>query len=150
MTLAKEIRRRLVDTMRSLVGVPYIWGSKDPRVGLDCSGAVSVCLERVGIVPGGWRLTHTAEGIRDWAIPVPLVEAEPGDLVFYGSPMRISHVMMLLDEITVIGSAGGGPRCTMPEIAESIGAGVQLKPLGYRRDLVELRRAPLPAGLLAG
>ncbi|HET6810692.1 MAG TPA: transglycosylase SLT domain-containing protein [Acidimicrobiales bacterium] len=64
------------------LGVPYRWGGTDPATGLDCSGLVQVVYGRLGV-----QLPRTSQEQQQVGVPVPSVaQAQPGDLVFYGSP----------------------------------------------------------------
>lgn len=61
------------------VGIPYVYGGKDPASGLDCSGFVWVVLKRAGMsVP-----YRTSDGLQAWATPITAASAQPGDLVFW-------------------------------------------------------------------
>jgi cell wall-associated NlpC family hydrolase len=139
-----EIRQRLLWSMLKLQGTPYLWGGKDPATGLDCSGAVGCCLEENQIVPAGWKLSHNADAIAAWCNSIPAIDAEPGDLVFYGSQYKINHVMMVAGEGEVVGAAGGGRWCTTIATAQARGAEVKKVRVGYRMDVVRYGRIPLP------
>jgi peptidoglycan DL-endopeptidase CwlO len=71
----------------SVVGTTYVWGSASPSVGFDCSGLTSWAWAQAGVY-----LPH--QSAQQYAsIPhVPSSAAQPGDLIFYYSP--ISHVGM--------------------------------------------------------
>lgn len=82
----------LVERIRSLLGVPYLWGGRTP-VGLDCSALVQLLLLEQGVV-----LPRDAHEQYRASIPLPLSEvAEFGDLLFFGSPRgRMAHVGLAL------------------------------------------------------
>lgn len=66
---------------RTLVGsgIPYVFGGKDPLVGLDCSGFVWWALKKAGYdVP-----YRNSDGLRAWTTPISAGEAALGDLVFW-------------------------------------------------------------------
>ncbi|HET9732157.1 MAG TPA: NlpC/P60 family protein [Acidimicrobiales bacterium] len=64
------------------LGVPYQWGGTDPSTGLDCSGLVQLTFGQLGI-----QLPRTSQEQQQVGSPVASVtQAQPGDLVFYGSP----------------------------------------------------------------
>jgi cell wall-associated NlpC family hydrolase len=64
------------------LGVPYVYGGTDPSTGLDCSALVQRTFADLGV-----SLPRTAAEQSQVGTPVAsLAEAQPGDLVFYGSP----------------------------------------------------------------
>ena len=64
------------------LGVPYRWGGTNPSTGLDCSGLVQLVYGQLGV-----QLPRTSQQQQQVGVPVPSVaQAQPGDLVFYGSP----------------------------------------------------------------
>jgi peptidoglycan DL-endopeptidase CwlO len=69
----------------SQLGVPYVAYASSPGVGFDCSGLTSWAWGQAGV-----SLPHQS-GMQSAALPhVPPSDAQPGDLIFYYSP--ISHV----------------------------------------------------------
>lgn len=73
------------------LGVPYKWGGVDPKSGLDCSGLVVVVFQKLGK-----NLPHYSRAQAQLGTPVSYNELQPGDLVFFGSP--IHHVGIYLGE----------------------------------------------------
>ena len=64
------------------LGVPYQWGGTDPATGLDCSALVQRVYGDMGVpLP---RLA--ADQARQGTAVASLADAQPGDLVAYGSP----------------------------------------------------------------
>lgn len=76
----------VVADARRYLGVPYRWGGTDPSTGLDCSGLTQQVYGDLGIslprVSSDQANVGTAVG--------SLSDAQPGDLLFFGSP--IHHV----------------------------------------------------------
>jgi cell wall-associated NlpC family hydrolase len=68
----------VVDTARSMLGVPYRFGGSTPK-GFDCSGLVVYSFKQAGR-PG---LPHSARVLERVAHPVSLRELQPGDLLFF-------------------------------------------------------------------
>lgn len=71
----------LVGIARSFIGrgIPYLYGGKDPAVGLDCSGFIWVVLKQ-----GGYNVPYRSSGaLAAWATPISASQAVPGDLVFW-------------------------------------------------------------------
>jgi cell wall-associated NlpC family hydrolase len=79
----------------NLTGIPYVWGSDDPAVGLDCSGLTEVAWRA-----GGVSLPHSS-AMQYNAVPhVSRDQIQPGDLLFFYSP--IHHVAIYVGNNTMI------------------------------------------------
>jgi hypothetical protein len=126
----------------ALQGLPYRWGGKDPKMGLDCSGLVTW----VAYVLGGRdrRGTHNSERLRlEWE---ELVEPQAGDVALYGPPKGPAvHVVVCLGgpHDRIIGANGGNRSVTTIEAAHDKRAFVKTHPSPhYRADLIGYRRNP--------
>ncbi|HVB27345.1 MAG TPA: C40 family peptidase, partial [Mycobacteriales bacterium] len=73
------------------LGDRYVWGGVGPHV-WDCSGLTSVLWAEAG----GVHIPRIAAAQQAWALPVPLEQVLPGDLVFFGRPA--SHVGLALGD----------------------------------------------------
>ena len=72
----------VVSDAEQYLGVPYVWGGTNPATGLDCSGLVQRVFGDLGISMPRVAAEQAMQGT-----PVPsLADAQPGDLVTYGSP----------------------------------------------------------------
>lgn len=94
----------------SLTGVPYKWGGRSPKEGLDCSNLVRILLHSQGIELD--NAYSAAELFLHFSRlhPVTQTEQKPsfGSLIFYGKNKQdIEHVAMALSATTQIESAGG-------------------------------------------
>jgi cell wall-associated NlpC family hydrolase len=79
----------------TLIGIPYVWGSADPSVGLDCSGLTLVAWQA-----GGVSLPHSS-AMQYAAVPhVSRDQLQPGDLLFFYTP--IHHVAIYVGNNTMI------------------------------------------------
>ncbi|HSH61670.1 MAG TPA: NlpC/P60 family protein, partial [Acidimicrobiales bacterium] len=99
-------------------GKPYRWGAAGPD-SFDCSG-LTLWAWRAG----GKSLPHSSRAQFSATSRVPLSQIQPGDLVFYGSP--IHHMGIYV---------GGG---TMVEASQT-GTPVRYASI-YRRDMVGVGR----------
>ncbi|MHA6799011.1 C40 family peptidase [Bounagaea algeriensis] len=69
-------------------GSPYVWGAKGPDT-FDCSGLTYWAYQQAGVSIGGSTKTQVSDGKS-----VSESELQPGDLIFYYSP--VSHVSIYI------------------------------------------------------
>ena len=90
-----------VSAALSVQGTTYVWGSADPNVGFDCSGLTSWAWAQAGI-----SIPHSSAA--QYSLPrVPLGSVQPGDLIFYYSP--ISHVALYIGGGRIVHATHPGP-----------------------------------------
>ncbi|MCR4610897.1 MAG: SH3 domain-containing protein [Lachnospiraceae bacterium] len=78
----------LVSNALQYVGGRYVWGGESLKSGVDCSGFTMKIYEQYGVY-----LPHSADAQKNMGTKVAsLAEAQPGDLVFYGSGGYANHV----------------------------------------------------------
>ncbi|WP_434736583.1 coiled-coil domain-containing protein [Enterococcus cecorum] len=91
------------------IGKPYVWGAKGPN-SFDCSGFTRyVYLQVTGRDIGGWTVPQEGAGT-----VIPVSQAQPGDLYFWGSRGSSYHVAIAL---------GGGSYIHAPQPGESVKVG---------------------------
>lgn len=91
------------------IGKPYVWGAKGPNT-FDCSGFTRyVYLQVTGRDIGGWTVPQEGAGSI-----IPVSQAQPGDLYFWGSRGSSYHVAIAL---------GGGSYIHAPQPGESVKVG---------------------------
>lgn len=84
-----EKRQKVVITALNQGGKKYVWGSNDPsNGGFDCSGLVQYVYK----AGAGLDLPRTAADIYKVSKKISPEEREPGDLMFFMSGGKISHV----------------------------------------------------------
>ena len=74
---------------RSVLGVRYTWGGADPSTGFDCSGLVMWAWAH-----GGKSLPHSSAAMYGSSRRISMSSIQPGDLIFYGSPVH--HVALYI------------------------------------------------------
>lgn len=130
-------------------GTPYSWGAGTPTlngwplgvkglrggIGYDCSGFAQAALVRLGMLKAGTP-DRSAAGLWDAGKPVETDDAQLGDLAFYGSHARITHVTVCLGGGVTIGANGGNSMTN----GDDPRAFVQLQPIRYRADFRGVRR----------
>jgi cell wall-associated NlpC family hydrolase len=100
---------------RSVLGVRYTWGGASPSTGFDCSGLVMWAWQH-----GGRSLPHSSAAQYSSTQHISMSALQPGDLVFYGSP--IHHVALYI---------GGGQIIHAPHT----GSYVQITSVYYWSDV---------------
>ena len=87
-----KIRTDLIQTAKSHLGVPYVWGGESPE-GFDCSGFTQYVLKSKGYV-----LPRTAGDQYQKAIKIEAAQVQAGDLVFFKNDKHVSHVGMIISK----------------------------------------------------
>ena len=77
-----------IDTAMAQLGDPYVWGAGGPNA-FDCSGLMQYAYAAAGI-----DLPHSSRIQSTMGTPVARADLQPGDLVFFYSP--VSHVGMYI------------------------------------------------------
>src|SRR3954449_10611599 len=89
-----------VDTALAQQGKPYVWGGAGPN-SFDCSGLVQYAYKAAGVsVPHSSRMQSTL------GTPVSRANLQPGDLVFFYSP--VSHVAMYIGNGQIVQATTDG------------------------------------------
>lgn len=134
--------------LRSLDGIPYIWGGKNPSTdnGLDCSGAITHALKLAGGPDLNRLRTCDAHpglyhGARTLSLDCDDSAPTEGCLAFYGPPGAPTHVMCILAGGEAYGATGGGALCVDLARAKALKAMVKKKDsYKYRPDLIQTGR----------
>lgn len=101
---------------KSQLGLPYRYGGSSPATGFDCSGLMLWSWAQVGV-----SLPRTSRAQFAATQRVPVSQLQPGDLVFFGSP--VYHVGMYL---------GGGQMIHSPHTGDV----VKISSIGYMSGVV--------------
>ena len=82
----------LIMNAMSLIGLSYRLGGNSPTQGLDCSGFMQYIFKR----SMGITLPRTSAEMATVGQQVDRANLKPGDMVFFGSGGRVSHVGMYI------------------------------------------------------
>lgn len=118
----------VVAAARAQVGEPYAWGGAGPDA-WDCSGLVYAAWRGAGRVAAIPRVSRDQHA---WAVPVPVEQVLPGDLVFFGEP--VTHVGLV--------TARTGTTVTMVDAGRSRAAVVERT--AWTSGVVRYGRVPRP------
>ncbi|MGY1741013.1 MULTISPECIES: NlpC/P60 family protein [unclassified Blastococcus] len=89
-----------VDTALAQVGDPYVWGAGGPN-SFDCSGLTQYAYAAAGV-----SLPHSSRMQSQMGTAVSRSELQPGDLIFYYSP--VSHVSMYVGNGQMVHASTSG------------------------------------------
>ena len=89
-----------VNTALAQVGKPYQWGASGPN-SFDCSGLTMYSYAAAGV-----SLPHSAAAQSRMGTPVSRDQLQPGDLVFFYSP--VSHVAMYIGNGEIVHASTSG------------------------------------------
>ncbi|MCY7485145.1 MULTISPECIES: NlpC/P60 family protein [Paenibacillus] len=97
---AQSVASRIINTGRSYLGVPYVWGGTSPS-GFDCSGYIQYIYRKHGVsLPRTSREMYSA----GYRVSNPI----PGDLVFFASNgSTISHVGVYIGNNQYLNASSG-------------------------------------------
>lgn len=84
-----QTRADIVRTAKQFLGLHYLWGGLSAW-GYDCSGLTWAAYRAHGIT-----IPRDADAQFAAGAPVPLAQVQPGDLLFYESPV-VGHVSMVI------------------------------------------------------
>ncbi|MGX4592914.1 C40 family peptidase [Leuconostoc sp. JNUCC 76] len=72
--------------------IPYVWGGGSPSTGFDCSGLVSYVFKNAA----GISLPHSSVEQEMYTQKKSVSQAQPGDLLFWGTPGASYHVAIYI------------------------------------------------------
>lgn len=76
--VSSSSRNEIVSYAKSLLGVPYKYGSTDPAVGFDCSGFITYVFSHFKV-----KVPRSSVEFTNVGKEVPLPLAKPGDLILF-------------------------------------------------------------------
>ena len=103
----------VVADAKQYLGVPYQWGGTDPKTGLDCSGLTQLVYSELGYtIP---RVSADQANVGQ-AVD-SLADAQPGDLLFFGSPVH--HVAIYMGDNQMIEAPHTGEEVRISDVWET-------------------------------
>lgn len=91
---------RMLRFAKTLKGTPYKYGSTNPQVGFDCSGFITYVFNHFKI-----DVPRSSVGFTNEGIPVPLAEAQPGDLILFTGTDSTIRTVGHMGIITQVGDS---------------------------------------------
>lgn len=109
-----NLRKDILNTAESFLGLPYRWGGSSPDKGFDCSGLTMAVYELNGL-----RLPRSSWNQFKVGKPIERDELKKGDLVFFATsrPRRVSHVGLYAGEDRFIHAPGKGKRIRFDKLS---------------------------------
>jgi cell wall-associated NlpC family hydrolase len=102
-----------VNTALAQLGKPYVWGAAGPG-SYDCSGLVLAAYRAAGI-----SLPHSSSMQSTMGRPVAANALQPGDLVFFYSP--VSHVAMYIGNGQIVQASTFGKPVAVTQLSSMPG-----------------------------
>ncbi len=103
----RELRKNIVKTAKSFIGMPYKWGGSSPGTGFDCSGFTMAVYQLNGLL-------LPRSSYQQWlaGTPVSSKNLRLGDLVFFATGRRgkVSHVGIYIGNGRFIHAPSRGKR----------------------------------------
>ena len=109
-----SLRKGIVLSAKSFLGVPYLWGGFSDETGFDCSGLTMAVYQL-----NGFQLPRTSGKQWDVGNPVMLNQISEGDLVFFSTKKKgvISHVGIYVGMGQFIHAPGKGKEIRMESLS---------------------------------
>jgi cell wall-associated NlpC family hydrolase len=85
---SKQEANGFVEYAKTLIGTPYLYGSVDPRNGLDCSGFVNCVSNHFGI-----KVPRSSVEFTNFGTTIETNNAKPGDLILFTGTAAATHMV---------------------------------------------------------
>jgi len=111
-----NLRKDIVKTAESYVGLPYRWGGSSPEDGFDCSGLTMSVYKLNGL-----NLPRSSKEQYASGNPVGLSNLEKGDLVFFkiSKGKKVSHVGVYVGNGKFIHAPGKGKNIKIDSLSNN-------------------------------
>ncbi|MDO8785199.1 MAG: NlpC/P60 family protein [Syntrophales bacterium] len=110
------LRKELVKTAKTFLGVPYLWGGVSPDTGFDCSGLTMAVYQLNGL-----DLPRLSTEQYEAGIPVSRDDLLKGDLIFFAisKDKKVSHVGIYIGDDNFIHAPGRGKKIRRDSLSDS-------------------------------
>ncbi len=115
--MRQEQINKVIDTAKSLIGTPYVWGGNSIQAGgFDCSGLTQYTFSEVGVTLNRISTDQAKQGST-----VTIKDLQPGDLIFFSFAGNgiISHVGIYIGNNQMIHSPKTGDTVKITDISTS-------------------------------
>ncbi|MEI7785743.1 MAG: C40 family peptidase [Betaproteobacteria bacterium] len=103
-----------VELARTLLGIPYRWAGTDPTLGFDCSGLVYYVFNELQV-----RMPRMPRDLFKSTEQVVKADLKPGDLLFFNTFAKLSHVGIYIGEGRFIHAPRRGTTVTIESMDSS-------------------------------
>ena len=107
--MGSSVAARALALAKGKVGAPYVWGAAGPSA-FDCSGLIVWAYKQLGV-----SLPHSSATLSTMGTPVAKAALQPGDLVFFYSP--VSHVGIYAGNGMVLNATQSGEPVQFTKLA---------------------------------
>jgi cell wall-associated NlpC family hydrolase len=116
-TLSKSIstagKSNLISYAYNFIGIPYVWGAEGPR-SFDCSGFTMYVYKKFGV-----DLPHYTGSQIGVGISVSRKNLKQGDLIFFNTTGKASHVGIYVEGGNFIHASSGSNKVTVSNLSQS-------------------------------
>jgi cell wall-associated NlpC family hydrolase len=107
--VGSSVAARALALAKGKVGAPYVWGAAGPSA-FDCSGLIVWAYKQLGV-----SLPHSSATLSTMGTPVSKAALQPGDLVFFYSP--VSHVGIYMGNGKILHASESGEPVKISDIS---------------------------------
>lgn len=107
--VGSSVGARALALAKGKVGTPYVWGAAGPSA-FDCSGLIVWAYKQLGV-----SLPHSSATLSTMGTPVAKAALQPGDLVFFYSP--VSHMGIYAGNGMVLNATQSGEPVQFSKLA---------------------------------
>ena len=112
-----SLRMSIITEAKKHIGLKYVWGGNSLTTGADCSGFCLAVYRACGISTNDLPRASYDIAASSKGRTVSLANAQPGDLVFYGSSSgKVNHVAIYMGDGMIIHESGRKYGCKVSPV----------------------------------